>query len=387
MMGTNLIAWGILWGLVAVVLCARLATAAEHDPKVVVAQGVATVLSDKADTARDVALQDALRQAVEQAVGTVVESNTLVQNFQLVESNIYTKTKGYVQRYTLLNERQEGPLYKVSVQAIVDMGSLERDLDALGLLYQRMKKPRVMVVILEIQRGIRSVEAAAETEMIRKLVQSGFMVVDQEQIQTIRASDQINKLVGGDLKTAQLLGRQHGAEVLIVGKGVSEGAIRGGPLANFVSVRARVEARAIRTDTGDILAAEGVSAPGLDLSEQVAGKNALAAAGEKWVEAALPAILDRWSKEANGGNSVQVVVSGLTFAQLGKFKERLKTEVRGVKDIHQRSFTANVAMLDVDVKGSAQELADDIVRKNFPSFKIEVVGFSPNRLDLSVVSQ
>jgi len=373
--------------LVACLFGPALAETADKTSQTVVAQGIATVIQDNVPAARDTAVQDALRQAVEQAAGTVVEADTLVQNFQLVSTSVYTKTAGYVQSYTVVREWQEGTLYKVSIRAVVDMGTLEKDLGALGLLYQRIKKPRVMVIILETQRGIRSVDSAAEAEMIRKLVQSGFTVMDQRQIQAIRASDQVKKLVGGDLKAAQLLGRQHGTELLIVGEGASEGAIRGGPLANFVSVRARVEARAIRTDTGDILAAEGVSAPGLDLSEQGAGKKALAAAGEKWVEAALPAILARWSKEVNDGNTVQVVVSGLTFAQLGKFKERLKTEVRGVKDIHQRSFTANVATLDVDVKGSAQELADDIVRKDFPSFKIEVVGFSPNRLDLLVVSQ
>lgn len=384
MMKIRTVAREILKGIMAVALCIGLAGAAEYEPKAVVAQGVATVLSDKADAARDVALQDALRQAVEQAVGTVVEADTLVQNFQLVESNVYTKTKGYVQRYTLLSERQEGTLYKVSVQAIVDMGSLERDLDALGLLYQRIKKPRVMVIVSESNLGMRLVEPAGEAEVIRHLIQKGFTVVDPGQVRKIRESDQIKKIVAGDMKAAQLLGRQHSAEVLVIGDAVSAVAMRGGVLANMVSVRARLEARAIRTDTGEVLAADGAEAPGLDLTEQVAGKKALAAAGEKWVEATLPVILDRWSKEVSGGNSVQVVVSGLTFAQLGKFKEILKTEVRGVKDIHQRSFTANVATLDMDVKGSAQELADDIVRKNFSPFKVDVTGFSPNRVELSV---
>jgi len=387
MMNIRTVAREILKGIMAVAFCIGLAGAAEHEPKAVVAQGVATVFLDKIDAARDVALQDALRQAVEQAVGTVVESNTLVQNFQLVENNVYTKTKGYVQRYTLLNERQEGSLYKVSVQAIVDMGSLERDLDALGLLYQRMKKPRVMVIVSETNVGLKSLDPAGETEVIRHLIQKGFTVVDQGQVRKIRESDQVKKIVAGDMKAAQLLGRQHGAEVLVIGDAVSAVAMRGGVLANMVSVRARFEARAIRIDTGEVLAADGAEAPGLDLAEQVAGKKALAAAGEKWVETAVPVILDRWSKEVSGGNSVQVVVSGLTFAQLGKFKELLKTEVRGVKDIHQRSFTANVATLDVDVKGSAQELADDFVRKSFSPFKIDVTGFSPNRVELSVVSQ
>ncbi|MFZ3013039.1 MAG: flagellar assembly protein T N-terminal domain-containing protein [Nitrospira sp.] len=374
-------------GLVLTTWLSGLSSAAENEPKAVVAQGVATVLSDKVDAARDVALQDALRQAVGQAVGTVVESNTLVQNFQLVETNIYTKTKGYVQRYTVLSERQEGALYKVSVQAVVDMGTLENDLGALGLLYQRVNKPRVMVIVSETNVGMRSLDSAGEAEVIRQLIQKGFTVVDQGQGRKIREGDQIKKIMAGDMKAVQLLGRQHGAEVVIVGEAVSAVAMRGGVLANFVSVRARIDARAIRTDTGEVLAADGSEAPGLDLSEQVAGKKALAAAGEKWVEVALPVILDRWSKEANGGNSIQMAITGLSFAQLSKFKDVLSINLRGVKAIHQRSFSANMATLELDVKGSAQQMADELTRKSFAPFKVEVTGFSPNRLDLSVTSQ
>ena len=82
-----------------------------------------------------------------------------------------------------------------------------------------------------------------------------------------------------------------------------------------------------------------------------------------------------------------MVITGLSFSQLGKFEEVLTTQVRGVKDIHQRSFTANVGTLDVDLKGSAQEMADELTRKSFAPFKVEVTGLSPNRLDLLVVAQ
>ncbi len=375
--------------LAALILPSAGSASASSDPgsRPVTVTGVAAIVQGATDIARDAALQDALRQAVEQTVGTMVESETLVQNFQLVSDNIYTKTKGYVKNYKVLGERQEGTLYKVSVQAVVDIGNLEKDLGALGLLYQRLKKPRVMVIIPETHIGMKPPDPAGETEIIRQLLQKGFKVVDQTQVRKIRDGDQVKKALEGDVKAAQLLGQQHGAEVLIMGEAFSEGAMRGGGLANMVSVRARLEARAIRTDTGEILAADGAFAPGLDISEQIAGKKALAAAGGKWVEAAFPVILDRWSKEVSGENSVQIVISGLSFAQLAKFKEVLAQQVRGVKDLQQRSFTANVATLDVDLKGSAQAMADELALKNFGSFKVEVTGFSPNRLALKVAPQ
>jgi len=53
--------------------------------------------------------------------------------------------------------------------------------------------------------------------------------------------------------------------------------------------------------------------------------------------------------------------------------------------MQQRTFAANVATIDVDLKGSAQAMADELALKNFGTFKVEVTGFSSNRLDLHVV--
>ena len=48
--------------------------------------------------------RDALRTAVEKAVGTMVDSQTLVQNNQLVNDEIYTHSKGYITNYSVLEK-------------------------------------------------------------------------------------------------------------------------------------------------------------------------------------------------------------------------------------------------------------------------------------------
>ena len=53
------------------------------------------------------------------------------------------------------------------------------------------------------------------------------------------------------------LGQRHGADVLIVGEASSEKAMSGGALGQLISVRAHVDARALRTDTGDIVTTDG----------------------------------------------------------------------------------------------------------------------------------
>jgi hypothetical protein len=366
--------------LLLVVLILGISTWSESVESII-AEGMAAVQNGHEDIARDQALADALRRAVEQTVGTLIASETMVKNYEVLNDEIYSHTRGYVRQYDVLKERHDGNLFRVTIRAAVDTGQLKQDLQAMGLLYQRVKQPRFMVVIPETHIGRQPPDPAGETEIIRQLITRGIKVVDQAQSRRIRRSDQMRTLLSGDVETAKRIGLRHGAEVMIVGEAFSEGAMR---RATLISVRARVEARAIRTDTGEILTADGQFAPGVDIAEHIAGKKALAKAGERWLEANLPVILKRWETETANTSSVQIVVHGLTLKQLIQFEQVLKSQVRGVKNIQRRSFDHKVAVLEVDVQGTGQSLANDLTVRDLGYFVAEVTAFTPHRVDVEV---
>src|SRR5262245_58225033 len=83
--------------------------ASAQETKTVTAEGVASVGNDPG-TAHDKAIEDALRRAVEQAVGTMVESETATQNYELLSDKIYSRSQGYVKNYDVLSENTEGNL-------------------------------------------------------------------------------------------------------------------------------------------------------------------------------------------------------------------------------------------------------------------------------------
>ena len=60
-----------------------------------------------------------------------------------------------------------------------------------------------MVILLETSQGRRWNDLVGEKAMIRQLLQSGLRVVDQEQVQRLRDSDQVRKAVTGDRGSAQ----------------------------------------------------------------------------------------------------------------------------------------------------------------------------------------
>ncbi|MDZ7294480.1 MAG: flagellar assembly protein T N-terminal domain-containing protein, partial [candidate division KSB1 bacterium] len=114
------------------------------------AVGTGTIFEGDVAGARDRAIDDALRQAVEQALGTYIESETRVQNYQVVDDNILSWTRGYVRNYTILSDYKKTPeLYEVRLKAEVELGDLQRDAEAVKNLIERMGNPRVMVLIDE----------------------------------------------------------------------------------------------------------------------------------------------------------------------------------------------------------------------------------------------
>ncbi|MEI6520860.1 MAG: hypothetical protein WCO98_12600, partial [bacterium] len=79
--------------------CLVFSADADTEMKTVTAQGVG-IGADKAK-ARDEAIQDAQRKAVEQGVGLYIKSETVVANFTLVSDNIYKEAAGYVHAYNI----------------------------------------------------------------------------------------------------------------------------------------------------------------------------------------------------------------------------------------------------------------------------------------------
>src|SRR3989338_6810545 len=58
-------------------------------------EGIGAIVKGDLAIAKDNALNDAFRKAVEQAVGTLVQAQTLVDKYQLISDEIYTKSQGY----------------------------------------------------------------------------------------------------------------------------------------------------------------------------------------------------------------------------------------------------------------------------------------------------
>ncbi len=254
----------------------------------------------------------------------------------------------------------------------------------IGSIFQKssdasVRKERIMVVIPEVHLKRPKVpDPAGETEVARTLIEAGYKLVDQQQIKKIRDNDVFDKEWKGDkegaLKIALTFARKFGADIMIVGEGFSEFAgvtrvpsLRGMPGGDMISCRARVEAKAVRTDTGQIIATYGAHGSGLDINENIAAKTALANAGREVGEYFVK-IFESKSASTSGAG-IEMLVDGIKgFSALSALKKQLSS-IQGVSNVEVLNFQGGIATIDITFRGNAMEFAG-IMEENGVRLKI-----------------
>ncbi len=345
------------------------------------------------DIARDAALKDAQKRAVEQAIGILIDSQTQVENYQLISDKILSQTKGYIKRYNMIGESIDSSLLRVRINAEVSLRQLTNDLISIGILLGQMHKPRTIVMIAEQNigqewsawwwgsQGARTDLGVVENTFVNIFTQKGFVIdhaTASKEFQ-ITAAYRVQDLTASQAKT---LGNQVDAEVVIVGKALSKlyGDIGGG----MKSVQANLTARAVRTDTGEIIATVTTNAATIHITEETAGIEALKKVSRTAATEMMGKILAVYSREVGSTRSVNIMIKGLNKTQFVKFKDVLRHQVRGIKDLHERSFNGTTARISVDSRVSTQSLSDTLSLSDFGTFGVEVTGSTANSLELRV---
>jgi len=125
-------------------------------------------------------------------------------------------------------------------------------------------------------------------------------------------------------------------------------------------------------------------AAAVHISDTTAGTDALRKAANEAADELIGKILALYAKETGGTRPVNITITGLNKTQFVKFKDVLRNQVRGITDLHERSFNGTTARISVDSKLSAQTLSDDLLLRDFGTFAVEVVGSTANSLELKV---
>lgn len=382
----------------AALLCAAPAVLAADDVTQE-ATGQAAVLNGDKPAAREKAIEDALRQAVSMAAGTMITSTTEVENFQTKMDQVLSHSSGFVKKYSIVKEGMDGDVVQVTVSAQISMGKLEGDLAAMGLLMARKGMPRTMLLIAEQNIGMAAPMAAwmpnaagamvstdlriAENVTIDALKKAGFGQIIDPEIATSKAASVGGFTTALTAAQARKLGSLTGAEVILIGQVIATSRGSMGDLGpEWRSCVANFSARAVSTDNGDVLATSETTQNAAQLDDLTCGKEAIKKAAKAFVGDIGKKIAERWSKDVSGGNDVHVTVKNVgSMKQASEFRAALTNFLRGVKAVNQRGFSSGTLELDIKLLGSTQQFAEELEAKKLGKFTVSVKGVSANTVE------
>jgi len=353
--------------------------------------GAGSITYGDVAAARDRAIADAQRKAVEQCLGTFIDAQTKVENYMIVEDRILNWTRGYVQNYRIMSEYKKTPeLYEVQMEATVDMADLSKDVNAVENLIQSMGNPRVMFVIDEQNIGesfnryhyFEVNMTASETAMMNRFMGKNFQVVDPATVRQNKERDAVLAAINGDAKAAVALAAATNAEVVVTGKAIAKVA-EGVNLGGMRSCQANLTARVIDADVGTVLATGSKHAAYPHIDEVTGGTMAIEKAANALADELIAKILEKWRSKFYEANTVKLLVTGLTsFAEASSFKNSLQFVARGVKNVFQRNVAGGTAEFDVMISGNADQLARELDQRKIGEFALDVTGATANKVTL-----
>jgi len=350
----------------------------EHE---VLVSGEAPIYNGDKFRAREEASALAKRNAVEQAVGTLVTSETRVENFELISDRILTKASGYIKRFEILKETVRKDSLRIAAKVVVTVDTVKDDLIALNLLQAAIHKPRIM--LLFAGEGLaRQAADAIRTEMSTGFLEKEFNLIDPPKSGAeVKAA--LRAAASGDIGAVAKLGAQLGAEVVLTGVVKATSKDMGEEYANMISCSVAVGIQAVRASNGKILASRDLSDKTIHISADQGVRKAALTLARKGFEGLLEDLVAVWTREVAQGETIQVRLRNISYKQLILLEEAIR-KLRGVTDLHERSFSgeARLGIVDVDYRGETRTLAQDLSKFRIGGRDLDIVSVKSGQVDL-----
>lgn len=380
----------------------HIASAADNpaaNTKTIVAFGGSHIYKN-ISAAKNAAIDESLKYAVYTAAAGLFPVSALTRNFDSFSKVLADNQQNFILDYKILKESQTDTDYRVLVQATVSMDKIEAALATAGLRAAPSQLPSILIMLAEKQpddidysywwqKGRLPFASLAATPPMKQVFrEKGFQVIDPDI--TIKDPDSVY----GDLnltatpsdQAAVTLAKRLGADVVIVGTAaVSVMSNRMGKAIK--TYKGSVSARALRADTGQQITAIHEESLAVSNNPQIGGQNALADASFKAAGELTTQIITEWGTAPETKGKVTLTLTGQDILlNLEAIKNSL-TQIDGVASLSVSAMTPDQATLEIDYNGTAQELADKLLKQSFSGFGINITNVAPLQIAVDVINE
>jgi hypothetical protein len=331
------------------------------------AQGIGIIINNRTVAARESAINDALRKTVEATISSFISSELMVENYQQLNTEIYSNINSYVRSFRLKGEEQSGNLYKVTVSAEISMEKIRAVLEKMGVIKQKFGKPRLLIVVsqkkieenawsswLDSPRPAGTTEPvppvfnASESALMEKLSALGYSLAIPDV--AIKMPEE------GKLSETYFLplARELGAEVIILGRSSTSlyGRMRD---SDIKGMKAETTARAINVSDGSFVTEATAHASTLITEEPDTESTCFRRAAGILSEKLSEGILSNWKRSETEVSKLDILINGYSsYEDFSNFQKFLRNKVDGVHNIQIVSVSPLLKVLRLEFAGNAR---------------------------------
>ena len=342
----------------------------------IIAEGFAGTDGRGEANAIERAIESAKRNAVEQAVGSIIHGVASVNNNKLLDSKIYENTTGYISSYKVLNITKNTSVWYSKIEAIVGVDMLQDNLQAMGILMDRKSMPLIVVLVID-ENG--DLSESFNVQLEKNMGDKGFKFVSSSSLRKIMRDENINY---SDSDSVKKIAQSTGAQVAIVGKAGASyfTTIQGTAMKSY---RSDVAITAINISDYSTIARATHQAGGVGGSDKDAHSIALVKSADSISDDFISQIVNKWQSEVQNGTEYTIYVSGLNFYDSIDFEDALKKNIGNIKNVYNRGVAGDSSRYVIQYVGTSRNLAVDINAKaKNMGYQIIINGFDDKTITL-----
>jgi len=170
----GLFAWGILGNSPQV--CARVVT--------LITMGTTVVVEGNLARARGVAITNGKRNALEEAVRSLIPELVAFENYERINDHIYQHDQRFIDTFRILSENSRETLYEVTLESTVAVEKLKTTLVNLGLIEEDQVSETS-----HFRLCISGVTCPACVEALRQYIQEEMNRIEEASLYAIRPGE------------------------------------------------------------------------------------------------------------------------------------------------------------------------------------------------------
>ncbi|MBU3949622.1 MAG: hypothetical protein KJ882_10180 [Proteobacteria bacterium] len=311
---------------------------------IVTAKGVSFFEPGREVIAREKAIDEAKRAALEQAIGSAIESSTTVENFVVIKDQILSRTAGYLKNIKVIEEKKtEMGTFEVKIEADVETLAMVEDLDRFKKVLSWQKNPRISIVIdKDTDNNYLPAAKKSASILADKFKQGGFTVFKYAKEQ----ESQMGLLVSLSLELSSNRSSYQNIDLLV----------------NEISLSANI----YRPDDGEILGTSSAvkSLPG-ENKLKVLDEGAKYCIDSIWTDLRSK-LVKVWEKELYCERDISMIIKKIPSHEKAiEISNIFKSDVSGILDMNLAGFKNGSAEYNIKYKGWPEQLLNEMQMSYF----------------------